>query len=144
MFSRIPQVTGRIQPRKWFRTDGVGKWVYNAVFTNPIGRWVTNLGFKKKRTSKTDLTRSFAFVDHFVTHNYLKIDGGQKNPMRLAHLTIPVDSIYGENTFGAVRISQKIWQEVWPHARTLELKGAGHLPIQEATADLAGIVFSQP
>jgi hypothetical protein len=49
--------------------------------------------------------------------------------------------VYGERTFGAVKKSVGMWQSIWPQARAHMLEGAGHLPILEATAQLARIVF---
>ena len=58
-----------------------------------------------------------------------------------AGLDLRVDLAYGERSFKAVRQSVALWKQVWPHARICELKGAGHSPIIEATAQLSRIVF---
>ena len=119
----------------------VGWYAYYTTFANPIGRWLTNLSLSKHRTEETDLTNSFSEVNHRVTHNYLKFLTEISEAKKYGVIDIPVDIVYGENTFGAVRKSLTIWKDVFPVNRTIELSGAGHLPIQENTADLARILF---
>ena len=118
-----------------------GLRAYRSTFASPIGRWITNRALSSRRTSDSDLTRSFGFVDHDVSHRYLQLLGSLGDPKQFAGLTMPIDILYGEKTFGAVKSSVRIWQDIWPQAKAYELPGAGHLPLQEAAARVAGIVF---
>lgn len=127
---------------KVFVTKGFGRYAYNTTFANPIGRWVTNLSLKNHRTTKTNLTKSFSEVNHAVIYRYLELLSEMKDINQFADLTMPVDIIYGERTFKAVKESVNMWKGIWSQARDWELKGAAHLPIQEATKQLSEIVFS--
>jgi pimeloyl-ACP methyl ester carboxylesterase len=126
------------------RAGKVGRYAYLSTFANPVGRWVTNLSLKRHRTDATHLTESFSAVNHEVTYRYLKLLAQAGGAEQFGDLKLPIDVAYGEKTFGAVKESVRRWREVWPQARCWELKGAGHLPIEEATAQLSRIVFGQP
>jgi pimeloyl-ACP methyl ester carboxylesterase len=76
-----------------------------------------------------------------VAYRYLSLMGEIDDISRFSRLRLPVDLIYGARTFGAIKESIALWRGVWPHSRCYELPGAGHLPIQEATAQLSKIVF---
>ena len=118
-----------------------GRVAYHSTFANPIGRWATNLSLKKKRSADSDLTRSFRHVDHEVSRRYLALLDAVQSIERFRAVTAPVDIVYGARTFAAVRQSVKMWRELWPHARAHVVAAAGHLPIEEAPADIARVVF---
>ncbi|MBO0863335.1 MAG: hypothetical protein J2P21_33550, partial [Chloracidobacterium sp.] len=101
----------------------------------------TNLSLSSHRTADTNLTESFVSVSHDVAYRYLALMGEIDDIGRFSRLRLPVDLVYGARTFGAIKKSIDMWRSVWPHARRHELAGAGHLPIQEATAQLSEIVF---
>ena len=126
---------------KIFTTPSYGRYAYNSAFANPLGRWLANRSLKAHRTDSTDLTRSFVSVDHEVTYNYLlllsRIDGVEQ----FRDLAMAIDIVYGERTFGAVKQSASQWKTLWPQARVWELKGAGHLPIEEAPDQLCSVIF---
>lgn len=124
-----------------FLADPWGRHVYASTFANPAGRWITNAVLRSKRTANTDLTDSFATIDHTVTYNYLKLFGTIQSIERFGILDKPTDIAYGEQTFGAIKASLPAWRSLWPHARVWEMKGAGHLPIQEATEQVARVIF---
>lgn len=119
-----------------------GRAAYYSTFANPIGRWVTNLSLKNKRTAGSDLTASFKSVDHEVSYRYLSTLSRIGDAAQFGALGLPIDIVYGERTFGAVKRSIELWQGVWPQARRFELAGAGHLPIVEATAQLSAVIFA--
>ena len=54
-------------------TGGAGRLFYDTAFANPVGRWVTNRQLKEHRTDGSDLTASFAQLDHDVVYAYLKM-----------------------------------------------------------------------
>lgn len=118
-----------------------GRYAYYTAFANPIGRWIANLSLKDHRAEETDLTASFREVDHRVSYAYLRLLCGIDGIAQFAGLRQPIDIVYGERTFSAIRNSVREWQGIWPQARAWKLPRAGHLPIEEATADLARIVF---
>lgn len=120
----------------------IGYLIYATAFANPVGRWITNLFLQDKRAGDTDLTRSFAGVDHRVTWKYLKMLKECGRPGQFRGLPLSVDILFGEKTFSAVRRSVQEWKEALPQARVMELKGVGHLPISEGTKEVARVVFS--
>ena len=127
---------------KIFLHRRIGRYAYYSTFANPLGRWLTNLSLSRHRAADTNLTESFASVNHDVAYRYLALMGEIDDVFRFSDLGLPVDLIYGARTFGAIKKSIAMWSDVWPHARRHELAGAGHLPIQEATRQLSEIVFA--
>jgi 3-oxoadipate enol-lactonase len=127
---------------KIFVGSDFGRIAYYSTFANPIGRWLTNLSLKRRRTSETNLTHSFSAIDHEVSYRYLQLLSQIEGVARFGAINLPVDIVYGERTFGAIKQSAHQWQSLWPHARFAELRGAGHLPILEATEQLSEIIFA--
>ena len=125
-----------------FVATGFGRYAYYTTFANPVGRWLTNLSLSAKRTSESDLTVSFSRVNHESAYKYLALLAQIEGIDRFGHIAAPVDIVYGEKSFRAIKHSATEWKSLWPHARCFELKGAGHLPIVEATARLSEIVFA--
>ena len=87
----------------------LGWYLYASTFANPVGRRLTNTVLKSKRTEETDLTDSFATIDHAVTYGYLKLFATLESIDRFNTLSMPIDIAYGENTFGAVKQSLPLW-----------------------------------
>ena len=124
-----------------FLTPMVGPMMYAAAFANPCGRGITNFLLREKRAEDTDLMHSFAAVNHHVVWQYLKMLSKCGRPGQFRGLDVPVDILYGEKTFAAVRRSVKEWAEALPQARICELAGVGHLPIQENSSEVARLLF---
>lgn len=124
-----------------FIAGDFGRHAYQATFANPLGRWLTNQSLRGRREGQSDLTASFAGVDHEVARRYLALFAEAGDVERFRGFGAHVEIAHGEKTFGAVRRSLALWREVMPHARVRELKGAGHLPIEEATAQVADMIF---
>jgi len=127
---------------KIFVATSFGRIAYYSTFANPIGRWLTNLSLKKRRTSATNLTHSFSAIDHEVSYRYLQLLSEIDGVDRFSDVGEPVEIVYGERTFAAIKQSNEQWKGIWPEARFTELQGAGHLPIIEATKQLSEIVFA--
>lgn len=121
----------------------VGRFVYWVSFANPLGRFLTNLSLRKHRGEGTDLTRSFEQRDHGAVHRYLGVLSSLGRGTSYRANPLPTVVLYGEKTFGAIRRSVEIWREAWPHAAFTELSGAAHLPIQEATEQVASVAFEE-
>lgn len=119
----------------------VGWYAYCTTFANPLGRWLTNLSLRRRRTEESNLTESFAAVNHQAAYQYLKLLSESGGAEQFSDIPVPIEILYGENTFAAVRKSVQQWTEVFPTAQCFVLKGAGHLPLEEATAQVAGILF---
>lgn len=128
---------------KVFVNPGFGKYAYYSTFANPIGRWLTNRSLKAKRTEESDLTHSFAAINHDAVYRYLTLLTGIDGITQFGDLRMPIDIVYGERTFGAVKKSAELWRAIWPQAHCHELKGAGHLPILEATSQFSELIFDQ-
>jgi pimeloyl-ACP methyl ester carboxylesterase len=119
-----------------------GHYAYYCTFANPLGRWLTNRGLADKRADANgDIASTFEQTDHRNTLAYLRACVDLGHYSRFADVRSEVALAYGEKTFGAVRQSLDMWQEVWPAATRHELKGAGHLGIEEATEQVASLVF---
>ncbi len=118
-----------------------GRPAYYTTFANPLGRWLTNISLKRRRTEGSDLTRSFAGVDHEVSLRYLQMLQAMHDIDQFSDVCAHVDILYGERTFAAVKQSLLSWVAVWPEARLIRMDGAGHLPIVEAPLQLASTVF---
>ena len=126
---------------KVFVASSFGKYAYYSTFANPVGRWLTNLSLRGRRTKDSDLTNTFSRVNHTTVYRHLSLLTEVESIEPFRDLNLPIDIAYGERTFSAVKRSITLWQSIWPHARCRELKGAGHLPIEEATEQLSEIVF---
>ena len=124
-----------------FLNKNFGRQAYMTTFANPIGRWITNASLRHRRTEETDLTKSFEEVNHQTVYEYLQLLGKLGSAEQFRGLTQPIDLLYGENTFQSVKDSVNIWKKIFPQANSYELHGAGHLPIEEATGQLANILF---
>ena len=126
---------------KLFAAEGVGRHAYNATFANPFGRWVTNQSLRGRRAGGSDLTASFAGVDHEVQRRYLALYDEVGSVERFRGFAPTVEIAHGERTLGAVKKSLALWRAALPGARVHEIKGAGHLPVEEATGQVADIIF---
>lgn len=129
---------------KVFLNPGFGKIAYFSTFANPIGRWLANLSLKNRRTQTSDLTDSFRRVDHEATWQYLRLMGELESIEPFGDLAMEIDIVYGERTFKAVKQSAAMYKRLWMQANVIELCGAGHLPIEEATEQLSKIIFQEP
>ena len=125
-----------------FLNPTYGRYAYYSTFANPIGRWVTNASLRGRRAASSDLTGSFRQIDHEVSLQYLQMLEAVGSIACFAGVRVPTEIVYGERTFGAVKESLAGWREVLPHARVWQIHGAGHLPIEEAPARIASIVFN--
>lgn len=128
---------------KVFVNPSFGKYAYFTTFANPIGRWLTNRSLKAKRTEDSDLTQSFSAINHETVYRYLTLLTGIDSIAQFSQLRMPIDIVYGERTFAAVKQSAGRWRSIWPQARCRELAGAGHLPVVEATAQLSELIFDR-
>lgn len=120
---------------------GLGALFYHVTFANPVGRWLTDLALSAKRKEETSLVDGFDTIVHERAFHFLRLLCSGGDAAKYRELTMPVTLLYGDRTFGAVKRSVQIFQDLWPQAEAFPLAGAGHLPIQEATPALADHVF---
>jgi pimeloyl-ACP methyl ester carboxylesterase len=128
---------------KVFTWGEFGRRAYRSTFANPLGRYFTNAALRKKRTGQSSLTKSFEDVDHDFIVEVLRAFREVPHWDTFTGLTMPIDLVYGQRSFAAVKKSAAIWKTVWPQARCYELANAGHSPLVEATEQLASIAFQQ-
>jgi pimeloyl-ACP methyl ester carboxylesterase len=121
----------------------LGPLAYYVTFANPLGRWIANLSLMDRRTESTSLTGGFSGVRHRSTYRYLRLFESYPSPDSFRDLEMPIDLIYGENTFAAVLRSIPRWQLVWPQAQAWKISGAGHLPMLEAPALIREILIKE-
>ena len=100
-----------------FLAGDFGRRAYSATFANPVGRWVTNRTLRGRRAGAADLTASFAEADHEAARRYLALYEEVGGVGVFEGVGAPVEIVYGEKTFGAVRRSLALWREVLPQAR---------------------------
>jgi pimeloyl-ACP methyl ester carboxylesterase len=124
-----------------FLKGNFGRMAYRTTFASQVGRYVMNQALRNRRTGDADLTESFGRVNHDAVYAFLKMLAGHEGPARYEALEIPIDIITGEKTFGAVRKSVRMLQQVWPQSRVHVVADAGHLPIEERSWEVAKIVF---
>ncbi len=124
-----------------FLAGEFGRRAYEATFASPLGRWLTNQALRPKHEGGADLTATFAEADHDVARRYLALFDEIGGVEIFRGVETPVEIAYGERTFGAVKRSLALWREVLPRALVRELSGAGHLPLEEATAEVAEVIF---
>ena len=127
---------------KLFLLGTFGRYAYFTTFATPVGRLITNGVLQHRRTADSDLTASFADVNHHTVYRYLQMMDAVGGIQKFGDLSMPIDLVYGDRTFGAVERSIEMWSALWPHAAKRQLRGAGHLPIQETPQQLAEIVFA--
>lgn len=126
---------------KLFNAGEFGRRAYDATFANPFGRWLTNQSLRGRRAGASDLTASFAEIDHEAARRYLALYEEIGGVEIFRGLRVHVEIAYGERTFGAVKRSLALWRDVLPGAGVRELKGAGHQPFAEATAQVSEVIF---
>lgn len=124
-----------------FTAGGFGRYAYAITFRLAIGRAITNRAVRRAQHADADFTRAFSEHDHEVTLRYLRLLA-DADVQRFADIRAPIDILYGQNTFAAVRRSVDILRRLWPHARAVELPGVGHLPMVQAARQLADVIFA--
>lgn len=131
---------------KYFRVFTNRSWghhAYRTTFANPVGRKLTNVALRKQKRNG-GVTDDFKHANHENTLAWLRACVDLGDCRQFAGVILPTLIVWGRESFGAVRKSVPMWREIWPHAQTLELKGAGHLVIQDCAAEIAQAVFQQP
>jgi len=124
-----------------FLAGPFGRRAYESAFVSPRGRKIVNRILRAMQKSDEDFTAAFEKVDHDVALRYLSLfhHFGSLEPYR--GLDIPVEMAYGESTFRDVRRSVEIYSELWPQARTHELRRVGHLPLVLGAKKLTKLIF---
>lgn len=125
-----------------FLKGGFGRRAYMTTFASPIGRFFTNQALRGKRDGETDMTGSFSRVNHDAVYAFLQMMARHEGPERYRDLQLPIDIIVGEKTFGAVKKSVRMLGGIWPKAKVHTLNETGHLPIEEQSEKVAGLVFA--
>lgn len=112
-----------------FTLPVIGPLLYWMVFDNPVGRWITKtvLG---EQPEGTDLTASFRTTSRRTAVGTMRALA-EIDYRSLASLRTPVTLLHGSDTFNAVRDSQGLWKEIWPHADVRQIDGSGHLLLEE-------------
>jgi pimeloyl-ACP methyl ester carboxylesterase len=123
-----------------FLQGELGRRAYRTTFANPVGRWLTNGALSRRRQKGTHMTRSFERRDHDATLAHLRLLG-DVTVDDFRGLELPIRVLVGEKTFGAVHRSLDLWRTVWPQMEARVLPGVGHLPLEEATPEVAAAVF---
>ena len=88
------------------------------------------------------MTGSFSKVNHDAVYAFLQMMSRHEGPKRYRDLSLPIDVIVGEKTFGAVKKSVRMLDDIWPQANVHSVDEAGHLPIEEQSEQVARLVFA--
>ncbi|BCW98869.1 MAG: alpha/beta hydrolase [Armatimonadota bacterium] len=126
-----------------FLAGSFGRRAYSTTFQSAAGRAVTDRILKRMQRSGEDFTRAFESLDHEVTLQYLRLLNTLDARRELRGFGLPVDIVHGDRTFGAVRRSVEIYRQLLPQARVHVLRGAGHLPMVRAAAEIAAILSDE-
>jgi pimeloyl-ACP methyl ester carboxylesterase len=127
---------------KVFLLGKFGRRAYHTTFATAFGRAVTNSALKPRRTAQSNLTSSFEEVRHESVYRYLQMMDTVGSIQKFGELTMPIDLVYGERTFRSVKRSVELWHRLWPHSTIQQLRGAGHLPIEETPQQFAEVLSS--
>jgi pimeloyl-ACP methyl ester carboxylesterase len=123
----------------------LGRFFYWNAFENLLGRWITDLALRDQDAQTgTDLLQGFRETRATTALGHLRLIAALQDPRRFAGLRAPVTLVSGDRTLAAVKASVKIWQEIWPHARHVEVQDAGHLLLQEQPRAAASSLFNTP
>jgi pimeloyl-ACP methyl ester carboxylesterase len=145
LVSRIVLIDAFAYMPVYFRvfTWGVfGQVAYYSTFANPLGRLLTNASLTSKRTADADMTGSFKAIRHRTALRYLKIAAQIDSRALCEGVHVPVDIVYGRSSFQAVKHSAQLLSEFLENGRVHEVR-AGHLPIHEATDEVARFAFEE-
>lgn len=140
---RLVMVDSFAYAPKYFRVFTNRSWghhAYRTTFANPVGRTLTNVALRKQKRSG-GVTDDFKTTNHEHTLAWLRACVDLGDCRQFAEIQLPTLIVWGQGSFGAVRKSVPMWLDIWPHAQTLELQGAGHLVIQDCAAEIAQAVF---
>lgn len=124
-----------------FLAGAFGRRAYRAAFASPFGRRITTWILRRRQSTDDDFMGAFGRVDHETTQRWLDLLHRVGRAGQFAALSMPIDIAYGERTFRAVRESVREYRAVWPHARVVELRNVGHLPLVRGAGQLAALVF---
>ena len=124
-----------------FMGERLGRRAYDSTFANPLGRWLTNSVLNAGHGNQTDMVSTFNSTNHEVARRYLQLFSSIGGIDQLRGLQTTVDLVFGERTFSAVKKSVTQLSETLPFSRSLMLKGSRHLPLKEATEQLAQVIF---
>jgi pimeloyl-ACP methyl ester carboxylesterase len=154
----VATTVGRLSPQRlvlidpfayfpwYFRVFTLGEFgrrAYYSTFASSIGRRITDRSLSARRSPETSLTSSFEHIDHGTSLEYLRLLTTIESPSMFSGLRMPIDIVVGSRTFGAIKRSVPIWKHVWPQAVAHTLEGVGHLPIEEAPAEIGRILFER-
>lgn len=118
-----------------------GRRAYRATFSSSRGRRITTWILRRRQSTDDDFMGAFSRVDHETTQQWLGLFRRVGSVKQFAGLSMPVRIAYGERTFAAVRESVREYSAIFPHARTFEIRHAGHLPLVRGAKQLVPIIF---
>ena len=119
-----------------------GRRAYAATFQSGTGRAVTDWAIRRIQKQDENFTVAFRDINHDIVRAYLKLFN-QVDVQKFSDLRVATDMLYGESTFVEVRKSVARYCELWPHARKIVLRDAGHLPLVKSVRQIASVVFNQ-
>lgn len=121
-------------------TPMAGRLFYRSAFGTRTGRAIANFFLAEKQDEETDMMAPFADNPIDIPYRYLALFDRLDPPTTFADLDGDKYVVEASDNFRAVEQSVAIWEEVWPAATRIRLD-AGHLVIEEATADVAENLF---
>lgn len=127
-----------------FTWPGFGALFYATAFANPLGRIALDRALATRRTEETSLTEGFeVVVDHRRNRGQLRAmcDAASTPLGDFGAFRGSVTLVHGAHTFAAVVASVRRFEGAFPNARVHLAYGAGHMPMHEASAQVADIVY---
>ncbi len=119
----------------------IGRSCYRMAFGGETGRGMVNRILQRRQGGKEDFTEAFVDLDTDTALRYLRLFNHFGDADTYRELALPVDLVYGEKTFAAVRAAVERYRTLWPGSRVHEMPGANHLPLVVHAPRIAGILF---
>lgn len=123
-----------------FLAGRAGRLAYRLTFGNAWSRALVSGIIRLQQNAREDFTAAFEHIDLEIALRWLQFFSRVGPPQRFAHLKIPIDLVYGDRTFRAVRTSVQLYRATWPQLRVHRLDGLGHLPLVRGSAKIARII----
>lgn len=116
-----------------FLVPGLGRLLYNQIFDNPVGRYLTQRTMQHQRVANDyNVMDSFGRIDLEVPYRYLRYYDELGHYSQYESVSTPARIVYGEDTWKDVIKSVECWKKTLTHVDPICLENVGHLVNQEA------------
>jgi pimeloyl-ACP methyl ester carboxylesterase len=124
-----------------FTWGAFGERAYRTAFASGRGRRMVNAVLRRRQGSETDFTAAFLDIAPGIALSWMRFFRRLPSIETQRGWSGPVDLVLGERTFAAVRSAVAQSRRLWPGVRVKTVRGAGHLLMNRASREVAGVVF---